>query len=332
MGSAVTPDAIHSKQPSQQASFGHGALWLLAYVILAAAIYVSGVKPIGISADLRNYELLYSASAINDWPTILTGGDLGYFAFAKLAATAGWSFDLFTFVLAAGTCLLLFVVATRLDTNRIVLVAIYGSYLFWLHEYTQIRIAAAIAIGLFAIYVARPAFRWPLFVVAILLHNSFVLAVVAYALLKARRIDVVAALAVGVLALFLSPLGTGLVQRLVSYQDLASTTGQFTDINLFSLMPLVQLCGIGCAVVHFKELPIQGKEEMILAAIGAASFYLLSPIPVLAFRTFELFMPFFVILLSRLWGVSVVIRGLILLWMMLGLRSAFFTTDSTVIM
>lgn len=328
----MTPDALHFEQPSRQASFGHGAIWLLAYVILAAAIYVSGVKPIGISADLRNYELLYNASAINDWPTILKGGDLGYFAFAKLAATAGWSFDLFTFVLAAGTCLLLFIVATRLDTNRIVLVAIYGSYLFWLHEYTQIRIAAAIAIGLFAIYVARPAFRWPLLVVAILLHNSFVLAVVAYALLKARRIDVVAVLAVGVLALFLSPVGTGLVQRLVSYQDLASTTGQFTDINLFSLMPLVQLCGIGCAIVHFKELSIQGKEEMFLAIIGVASFYLLSPIPVLAFRTFELFMPFFVILLSRMWSVSVVIRGVILIWVMLGLRSAFFTADSTVIM
>ncbi|MFZ3484840.1 EpsG family protein [Sphingomonas sp. 3-13AW] len=328
----MTPGTAHVDQPPEQVSFAQGALWLLAYILLAAAIYISGVKPIGISADLRNYELLYNASAINDWPTILTGADLGYFALAKLAAAAGWSFDLFTFVLAAGTCLLLFVVATRLDTNRIVLVAIYGSYLFWLHSYTQIRIAAAIAIGLYAIYVARPAIRWPLFAVAVLLHNSFVLAVVAYALLKARRIDVVVALAVGVLVLLLSPLGAGLVQRVVSYQDLASTTGQFTDINLLSLMPLVQLCGLGCAVVHFKELPLQGKEETVLATIGAVSFYLLSPIPVLAFRTFELFMPFFVILLSRLWGMSVVIRGIILIWMVLGLRSAFFAVDSTVIM
>lgn len=328
----MTPGIVQTDGSPEQASFGHGALWLLAYVVLAAAIYVSGVKPIGISADLRNYELLYNASAISDWPTIFKGSDIGYFALAKLAAIWGWSFDLFTFVLAAGTCLLLFFVAMRLDTNRIVLVAIYGSYLFWLHGYTQIRIAAAIAIGLFAIYVTRPAVRWPLFVVAILIHNSFVLAVVAYGLVKARRLDVIAVLAVGVLILFVTPLGTGLLERVTSYQDLASTTGQFTDINLFSLMPLVQLCGIGCAVVHFKELPLQGKEETVLAAIGAASFYLLSPIPVLAFRTFELFMPFFVILLSRLWGVSVVIRGIILIWMMLGLRSAFFTADSTVIM
>lgn len=328
----MTSDTLHADSPPQQASFEHGTLWLFAYAILAAAIYVSGVKPIGISADLRNYELLYNVSAINDWLTILTGGDLGYFALAKLAAAAGWSFDLFAFVLAAITCLLMFVVVTRLDTNRIVLVAIYGSYLFWLHEYTQIRVAAAIAVGMFAIYAARPAARWPLLLVAVLLHNSFVLTVVAYALLKARRVDVIVVLAVGVLALTLSPLSAGLVQRVVTYQDLASTTGQFTDINLFSLMPLVQLCGIGCAIMHFKELPIQGKEETILAAVGAASFYLLSSIPVLAFRTFELFMPFFVILLSRLWGVSVVIRGVTLVWMMLGLRSAFFTADSTVIM
>ena len=71
---------------------------------------------------------------------------------------------------------------------------------------------------------------------------------------------------------------------------------------------------------------------MIFSAVGFASFYVLSSLPVLAFRTYELFMPFFVILLSRLWRDSILIKGVILVWILLGLRSAFFTADSVVIL
>lgn len=315
-----------------QVSLLQTALWAAAVFLLIASIYISGVKPIGISADLRNYELLYNASAINDWATVLGGSDSGYFTLAKLAAMGGLSFDAFAFILAAGTCILLYFVAKEIDTNRAVLIAIYLSYLFWLHEYTQIRIAAAMAIGLYAIYATRPTIRWPLFLAAVLLHNSFVAVVGVYALVKARRIDVLVLLGLAALALYLSPFSEGLAQRIVNYQDLASATGQFTDINLFSLMPLVQLSGIGLAIVHFKKLGIEAREELIFAAVGLASFYVLSSLPVLAFRTYELFMPFFVILLSRLWRDSILIKGVILVWILLGLRSAFFTADSVVIL
>lgn len=321
-----------SEVSEAQPSFTQGVMWMSAYFLLILAIYISGIKPIGISADLRNYELLYNASAISDWASVLQGSDAGYFAMAKLAATAGWSFDLFAFVLAAGTCILLFLTVMRVDTNRVVLIAIYASYLFWLHEYTQIRVAAAIAIGLFAVYTARPAVRWPLFVLAVLIHNSFIVAVAAYAVVNTKRIDWIVALGVAGVLVFLSPLSESLIQRVSSYQDLASSTGQFTQINLFSLMPLVQLVGIAFAALQFKQLPPDGKKETFFSIIGVSSFYILSPLPVLAFRVFELFMPFFVILLSRLWGRSVLIRGLILVWILLGMRSAFFTADSTVIL
>lgn len=309
--------------------------WLGGYALLLLAIYVSGVKPIGISADLRNYELLYNASAISDWWSIFQGSDFGYFGLAKLAAWLGWSFDLFAFVLAAVTCVLLYAVFTRIDTNRPLLVAIYASYLFWLHSYTQIRIAAALAIGLFAIYVSRPAMRWPLLVLGILLHNSFILLVFAYALVKVRRMEVLAALAAVALFLLVGPLSSlveGLVQRIITYQDLASSTGQFAAINLFSLMPLVQVVGIGCAVVHFRNLPTAAREETFFSIVGVLAFYAASSVPVLAFRTFELFMPFFVILLSRLSQRSIFIWGVILVWVLLGVRSSFLTPDSVVIL
>lgn len=320
--------------PPQVATAFGAVMWLASYGLLFAAIVVSGLKPIGISADIRNYELLYNASAINSWKTIFSEGDFGYFALAKFAASIGWSFDVFAFAIAAITCILLFIVAKRLDTNRPVLVAAYASYLFWLHEYTQIRIAAAMAIGLFAIYVARPSVKWPLLVLAVLLHNSFVLLIGAYMLVRVRRIDVLVGLVILSLILFLGPLSASLgalIQRVVNYRDLAST-GQFTSINLFSLMPLVQIAGVGCAVWHFRQLTPNAREETVFSAAGVVAFYAMSSVPVLAFRTFELFMPFFVILLSRLWRISIISRCVVLIWILLGLRSSFFTPDSVVIM
>lgn len=328
----MTTNLTASEARETHPSFAQGILWMSACVLLILAIYISGVKPIGISADLRNYELLYNASAIGDWTSVIQGSDAGYFAMAKLAAVAGWSFDWFAFILAAGTCILLFLTVMRIDTNRVVLVIIYASYLFWLHEYTQIRVAAAIAIGLFAIYAARPTVRWPLFLLAVLIHNSFIVAVAAYAVLNTKRLDWVVALGVAGVVIFISPLGESLIQRVTSYQDLASSTGQFTQINLFSLMPLVQIVGIGFAALQFNLLPPEGKKETFFSILGVSSFYLLSSLPVLAFRIFELFMPFFVILLSRLWGRSVLVRGVILVWILLGMRSAFFAADSTVIL
>lgn len=305
---------------------------MLAYALFFGAVYVSGFKPIGISADIRNYELLYNASAVSDWQTILQGGDFGYYGTSKLAASLGCSFEFFAFLLAATTCSLLFVVASRLDTNRIILVAIYGSYLFWLHEYTQIRISVAIAVGLCGIYVAKTAVRWPLFILAVLFHNSFILVIFAYVVIKIRRADLIVAMAAVGLFLLFGPLGEGLVQRITAYQDLASTTGQFTSINLFSLMPLVQIAGIGCAAITFRQLPLIAKEETVLASFGVAAYYLFASLPVLAFRTFEIFMPFFVILLSRIWKISRISRVVVLLWILLGLRSAFFAADSIIIL
>lgn len=327
---AVDPDLL-----AHEPSFIQGALWMAAVALLLAAIYVSGVKPIGISADLRNYEWLYDSSAISDWRSIFTAGDFGYFGLAKLAATFGLSFHGFAFVIAACTCVLLFVTATAIDTNKIVLVAVYFSYLFWLHEYTQIRISAALGIGLYAIYAARPTIRWPLLLLAVTLHNSFILLVGGYALVKVRRIGVLAAVgAVGVF-LLVGPLSfffQSLVQRIINYQDLASTTGQFSSINIFSLLPLVQLVGMGIAALHFKELTEQEKEELALSAMGFVAYYALAFVPVLAFRTFELFMPFFVILVSRLTRRSQLIWAVVAMLILLGVRSSFLAADSVVIL
>jgi hypothetical protein len=328
----MTTQADDFAEAANDATLEHSAKWLSAIIALCIAIYVAGIKPIGISADLLNYELLYASSAVSDWPSILKGGDVGYFAAAKLAASSGLSFNVFTFALALVTCIFLFFVAKSIKVNRLVLVAIYGSYLFWLHEYTQIRVAAAIAIGLYAIYSAPKSVRWPLFVVSVLLHNSFIVVVGAYGLIKTRRVDVLLGLAVCGLIVWMSPFSEGLLSRIIAYQDLASSTGQFSEINIFSSMPILQILGLGCAALSFFKLPGQGKEEMAFSALGVAAFYAAASVPVLAFRTFEVFMPFFVVLLARLWTISTISRFITLAWMLVGLRSAFFTPDSVVIL
>lgn len=300
--------------------------------LLCIAIYLAGTQPFGFSVDRRNYEILYNISAVEPWRDILTSGDAGYFGLSKIFAGLGLSFDLFAFCLSAMTCLILAATVRNIKTQKWVLYAVYGSYLFWLHEYTQIRVAMGLAFFLYAVYAATP-WRWLCFVPAILFHNSLIMIVAIFIGLRINGIFYRVAIAAVAAFLLFGPFSTfftSLIGRILTYQDL-SQTAQFSQINLFSLMPICQAVYLVCAAFWFTRFTDTERTEWIISCVGIACFYLLSPIPVLAFRTYEMMMPFFVILSSRMWDRSILFKIAIIPYVLLGLRSSFFSTDSLVI-
>lgn len=326
-----TPPA--SGEPKNIVSSGRLLTKVAGIALLCIAIYLAGTQPFGFSVDRRNYEILYNISAIEPWRDILTAGDAGYFGLSKVFAGLGISFDLFAFCLSAITCLILASTFGNIKTRTSVLYAVYGSYLFWLHEYTQIRVAAGLAFFLYAVYASTP-WRWLCFLPAILFHNSLVMIVAVYIGLRIKGTFYRSVIVAFALLLLFGPFSSffsGLMARVLTYQDL-SQTAQFSQINLFSLMPICQAGYLACAAFWFTRFTDTERTEWIISCLGIACFYVLSPIPVLAFRTYEMMMPSFVIFSSRMWDRSVLFKIAIVPYVLLGLRSSFFSADSLVIL
>ena len=300
--------------------------FLLVIIIIVGSL-IAGLKLAGPAPDYRNYQSQYLIDTISPLSFIWQASDPLYHTISHFSAVIGFPFETFVALLAIFTCTLKAISLSRTDGNRLVLLALYSSYLFWLHDYVQIRISLALAIGLYGIY-SKTKFRYLFFLIAALIHSSFVMIIVAYILIfVGTRRPVVAAIAGLVFAavLFSQDIFTQTLQRVNEYQDLTAQ-GKFNEINIFSLMPIVMLASLAIALLNFRRL--EGRyQELIFAAIGLVSFYALSGTPVFAFRMMELFMPFYLVLMSRLWPSSNVIKILAVIYAVIGLRAVFFSMD-----
>lgn len=300
--------------------------FLLVIVIIVGSL-IAGLKLAGPAPDYRNYQSQYLIDSISPLSFIWQASDPLYHTISHFSAVIGLRFETFVALLAAATCTLKAISFSRTDGNRLVLLVLYGSYLFWLHDYVQIRIALALAIGLYGIY-SETKLRYLFFLIAALIHSSFVMIIVAYILIfVGTRRPVIAVIAGLVFAavLFSQDIFTQTLQRVNEYQDLTAQ-GKFNEINIFSLMPIVMLASLIVALLNFRRL--EGRyQELIFAAIGLVSFYGLSGTPVFAFRMMELFMPFYLVLMSRLWPSSNMIKILAVIYAVIGLRAVFFSMD-----
>ena len=300
--------------------------FLLVIIIIVGSL-ISGFKLAGPAPDYRNYQSQYLIDSISPLSFIWQGSDPLYHTISHFAAVIGFRFETFVALLAACTCALKAVSFSKTDGNRLVLLAMYSCYLFWLHDYVQIRIALALSIGLYGIY-TETKFRYVFLSIAALIHSSFVIIIVAYILIfVGTRRPFVAVIAVLIFssAIFSQDIFTQSLQRVNEYQDLTAQ-GKFNEINIFSLMPIVMIASLAFAVINFRRL--EGRyQELIFSAIGLVSFYALSGTPVFAFRMMELFMPFYLVLMSRLWPSSNVIKILAVIYAVIGLRAVFFSID-----
>lgn len=306
-----------------------GPLRFVVYALGALLVAcIPGLALLGPSPDLENYRILYEEWNFADVLELLKGNDPGYFLLSKLVYDFGSTFQTFLFLLALLTCTVHALVLGRLNTDRSVLLLLYASYLFWLHNYTQIRFALAMALVLLGIYHARG--RWMLFLLGAGVHASVALVVVLHTLWRHPRIAL-ALLTVGMPVLVasgrLDEIIVSLALRIATYVE-QRDIGLFDQINLFSLMPLTQaLITLLCMRRTSAPGPL-ARQEIYFAWIGIASFYALSFLPVLAFRLYEMMIPFFLILVSRNWSHSRLLQGLTLIYVLLGLRVSFLSADA----
>jgi hypothetical protein len=326
MGNSSSAIAARGPGPLRMAG------WISGFVLVALAIWVVGGQRVGLSADIRNYELLYQIAAASDWGSLWRGDDPGFYSLAKLFAGYQAPFETFAIWIAGLTLALKAEVARRLDTNKTILILLYFSYLFWLHEYTQIRLALAMAFILQGIY-GRTYYRLLLFIPALLFHGSSAIVIGLYLLLTFPRIGSLAlagAMSLYAILPIVRDFTNASLVKITTYQDLL-IQGQFAEVNLFSAMPALQVVTLCLSVLYWRQLGREPRREMIMAGVGVMSFYAFVSVPVLAFRFSELFLVFFVILLSRLWRISVVFKILAAMYVVIAVRTTFISENSLII-
>lgn len=312
--------------PSGRGLIVSNRLWLVVVIVIGSLI--AGFKLLGLSADYLNYEAQYVSDAITPWRFVWQDNDPIYHSLGKLSATLGFSFSTFVIFLAVATCSIKGVALFHAHCNRLVLLALYASYLFWLHDYVQIRIALALALGLYGFYIDT-RLRYVLFGLAALVHMSFAIVMAAYiGIVLGTRRPVWAAVigAISAVIVVTQNFLQSAVRRVTEYQSL-TMQGQFSDINVFSLMPIIMSLSVLLGLFHFKEIPRDQRQELYLSILGIVAFYALSSTPVFAFRTMELFMPFYLVFTARLFDRSHIAKALVLAYIIVGLRVSLFSDD-----
>ncbi len=297
---------------------------------IAALIVVAGQKGIGEWVDEANYEIMFESIVDDGWLEILrTRPDPLYGLLSKLAIALGLSFSGFVFVVATITIAIKQRALRAATSDPTALFVLYLSYVFWLHEYTQIRAALAIALALHGIYIARTT-RPIWFVAGALIHASVAVIGAGYYALRYPKLGFAAG-CLGVIALALAiyfdyfdPFSIDRINIYVSLIDMDI----FSEINLLAPMPILQGCILLCCLGLRHPLRSTGFMEYMFSGVGLVSFYALSFLPPVAFRFYELFLPFFLILLSRVWKRTPVLMFLTTLYFASGLKTTFIGAGS----
>ena len=92
-------------------------------------------------------------------------------------------------------------------------------------------------------------------------------------------------------------------------------------------MPIIMALSTCAAIYHIKMIPKNERQELYFTIVSFSSFYVLSATPVFAFRTMELLMPFYLILIARMWHIGIIFKLSAALYVLVGLRLVFFADD-----
>lgn len=307
----------------------------LILIILTAAFFgsVSGLSLLGFSRDYFNYDNLYQEIAIDQDGETKKLNDLLFYYSIKLFSSFFVEFEYFYLFFCLITIGVLFFGIGLTKTRLFIFLVIWMSLSFGLHYYTQVRAGLAIAILICAFYAQKRLITCLLSILAITAHISALIPVVIYYFaLTPRKLKTL--ILVGfflswaffllnrdnlVLSIIINYLPD---ERLLKYIELLGK-GEFTEQNMLAAMPILQLLATIHILARRCILP-NYKFEVYLSFAGPVLFYMLSSIPVFAIRGYELFIPFFIIMISRKEYGSIFLYFILFAYLIFGLKSSFF--------
>lgn len=309
--------------------------------LLIGASLVIGLNLLGDSPDRQAYEWQFDAVRNRYLSEVFSEIDPLYFLIIKAASLSSVSFDTVTFVFAFCSLGLLHIaVASQKGINLPIFYILYASCILWLHNYTQIRIALAISLILFAI-LRGGRLAIPAFFAAISVHAAAAVPVVAWiGASLASRLPPKGLMALGLgAAAIIIQVATGfdgilsgllglapnIAAKALLYVDLRDLE-IFSEQNIFAFMPLLQL-GIASYITGRTR---KVDTFAILGFLGPICFYVFSFLPILAIRTYEMFIPFFLVYLARYVTRSRLLLAGSAIYVAAGVRQIFFISPPIV--
>lgn len=296
---------------------------------IAVASYIIWAKPFGPSRDEINYVRFYERYSDEQLATVALNPDGFFFALGNIHSKFGISFEGFSLTIAILTVTATTIALRRTLKNSLYFLPVYGSYLFWLHPYTQIRSALGISLLLVGLYGFKQR-AWIPIALAVYCHNGILIAVAIILVIERQyRAFLLVLIALFVLYQF-EDIGAMMklsTQRISSYEDLTAI-GVFTGINLFSLMPISM--ALFLAVTRFSDESMTGvgRSEWLLSLMSLIAFYGLSFTPVVAFRVSEMLMIFFTVFAARACSKNPILFLALVPYCLIGLRSVFFAENA----
>lgn len=285
------------------------------------------------SRDRETYNELYNQINGYSYQEIFSGSDIGFSTIFKLASILNISFALLMAIVAYASIYLTVTAAIKSKTNLRIFFLLWSTHLLWLHNYTQIRVSLSISIFLYAIYCAKK-YKILLLLIAVSIHFSVILPIIIYIVseFKSKKINaafiittIILIIAINInsdiVTALISPISNNAAEKINTY-FLLKEEGAFTEQNLYALMPALQIL-ITLYYLYRIKLYKSYRFELALSVAGPITFYSFNVLPVFAIRSYELFIPFFLLMLSKTRH-SKLILTLIIFYAAIGLRGAFF--------
>jgi len=309
---------------------------LFKVTVLSLLSLLIGLNLLGDSLDRRAYLWQYQKTEDQGFLELISGLDPLYYVSLKLAWLGGIPFEWITIAIALASLWAIHAAVSQLTISHGAFYALWASHVLWLHNYTQIRIGLALALVILAIYRLERG-KWWVFGIAVGVHAAVVIPIGVWlaAKLPPRVLAVAAAVAAAVMfqlitdfeGVFntLTTVVPDIAQRALLYVDLRDFD-IFSEQNLLALMPMLQSAMGLYILTRTRQL----DATALLGLVGPVFFYGFSFLPVLAIRTYEMFIPFFLIYLALHVQRSPLLIGLATIYGLIGLRQIFFSASPVI--
>lgn len=307
--------------------------YFIYFFLIPFLTYLVGVKDYNVWVDYPTYWNYFEMAISNNFSDIfMLGKDPLFVMLNKPFTEVSDGFQYFLVTIAVITLIIKFSALKNSTDNPLVLFILYFSFLLCLHDYIQIRVSLAIAISAWAIYITKNKKKSILlFAIAASIHLSVLFIIIFYLiyLYASKRV-----LKMAIISSFVFPaiLFSGLIHnaRVDTYIALASNKEQYYQINVFATQPILQALSVLIIFFSSRLKDYKWSYEFSISIVGVLVFYSFSGVPVFAFRFFELTMFFNIILLSKCYNNSLLIKGVCLLYILVGIKNMFYGASALI--
>lgn len=294
-------------------------------LILPFLAFLVGVKDPNLWLDYSVYSWYYEQAKNNTVIDIIKNiQDPLFTLFNKIFVEFGFDFSSFCLILAFYTLYLKFIGLRRSTSNFYILLFLYSSLILCLQDYTQVRVAFALSVLIFALYfIKNLIIKIILILASIFLHASVAIVILPFVFNIYFNKNTKMMYFYFIL---LSSFFYGSLKLLSEWSRFNQYLDNYTYYNIFASIPLLQSLTLIYLLCIYKKQAICFEYYVTLS--GVSAYYFLFLTPAAATRYMEVCSVFFIIILSKYFNRDNIIKIICLLVFLLNFYNLFMKPNS----